>query len=156
MAVLSQLSQEVTAWNFTFILSLPGLLLGWNRRLHFFVRVWSLFTDWDSATLQQKIQNLDLIVLLSPMSWCHALLVLHAEIGSLIEQELAHLVPALLDGVVNRPLALGISNIVIGSEFDQLLYSLDVAFSHSIVDRCLSILVLPIHMVSSFTAKVID
>ena len=95
-------------------------------------------------------------MLLCPLRWSHALLVLHLQVGALTYEELAHFEAILLDGVVNRPLILRIDHVGVSSIAYQLLNSLDPAFSDSIVDWSLAIFVLSIDLVSTFCAQVVN
>lgn len=88
------------------------------------------------------------------MSRCHSLLVFHLEIGSLLNQEKTHVEAICLDCIVDGPLILGVSDVCISSEADELLDSLDVTFTNSIIDRGLTILVLTIYLDSACSAQI--
>lgn len=95
-------------------------------------------------------------MLLCPLRWSHALLVLHLQVGALTDEELAHLEAILLDSVVNRPLVLSIDHVGVSSIAYQLLNSLNPAFSDGIVDWSLAIFVLSIDLISTFCAQVVN
>lgn len=90
------------------------------------------------------------------MSRCHALLVLHLQIGTLVDEELAHLVATRLDGVVKRPLVLCVYNIKVGTQVNELLDCLDVTLANGIVDSCLAVLVLSVQVLAAQRDEVID
>jgi len=87
----------------------------------------------------------------------HALLVLNLKIGTSIDEEFDHLEAIGLDGIVDGPLVLGVSDINLSSQIDQMLDHLDVALSHGVIDGCLPILILPVENVrAALVDKVAD
>ena len=76
----------------------------------------------------------------------HILLVFSLQIHSLLDEEVHHVILIPLDGIVDRSLVLEVSQVMIGPSVDQVLGDLDLAFPHTVVKWCLSILVLPIDL----------
>ena len=98
-----------------------------------------------------------MVPFLSPMCRCHALLVLSLKIGTSINEEFDHLEAISLDGVVDGSLVLGVSDIDLSSQVDQVLDDPDVALSHGIVDGCLPVLVLSVENIrAALLDKVAD
>ncbi len=100
--------------------------------------------EGDSAILEKESQNFDLVLFLGPVSWSHALLVLHLQIGSLIDEEFDHLKSVGLDSIVDCPLVFSVGNVQLGAQVDQVLHYLDMTLPDGVVDGRLAILVLSV------------
>ena len=93
---------------------------------------------------------------MGPVSWRHSLLVFHLQVSSLVYQEFTHLEATQLDGIVEWPLILGVHDVEVGPQVNQLLYCLCVTFADRVVYRRLTVLVLLIEIFYAPRDKVID
>lgn len=107
IATLPQSREEVSAWDL-FLIDFLLNFLGFGLS---FCRSFLVSNVQDCAILEQKINNLILIVFLSKLDWGVASLILVGDIDALLEQEFDHFVATLLDCVVDGSLTIGVNSV---------------------------------------------
>ena len=81
------------------------------------------------------------------MGRSHALLVLHLQVGTLIDEEFDHLKSVSLDRIVDWPLILSVCDIQRRAQVEQMLHDPDMTLSYSVVDGGLPVLILSIERI---------
>ena len=120
MPAFAKLGQHVAPRDLSLIFSHLGLhgCLSW---FGFFIPTsWAFIGggfEADTAALEEEVQDFDLVVFPGPMCRRHSFLVLHLKVGTLVDEEFAHFVAPVLDGIVKRPLVLRIDNVKVGTQF---------------------------------------
>ena len=152
---LAHLGQHVALGNLALVDD--GLWLGWLRGLRPALLgsgpTWILHRG--TSTLKEEGKDLVLALTFRPRGRADAFLVLTLDIGTLVDEELDHLVAILRDSVVDRTLVLRISLVYERAQIDEQLRRCDVPFSDGVVNWRLSILVLPVDVVFAFLNKVL-
>ena len=102
-------------------------------------------SDGNSTILEQKLKNVRLVLLFSPVCGSHSFFVLHLHIDAFLNQKVDHLIAIRLYSIVDWPLILRVYNVYVSPESNQLLNCFNMTFSDCIIDRSLPIFVLTIY-----------
>ena len=81
-----------------------------------------------------------------PVGWSHVLLVLRLEVGSLLNEEVYHIILVVLDGIIDWPFVLGIRDVKLRSIVNEELSHTNQTLSYTVVNGGLSVLILPIEI----------
>ena len=143
--ILPKLGQHVASWDLPLVLSHFRLLGDLSRLSYFLGLIDSFFgVERDSTVVEKEGQNFHLVLFLGPVSRSHALLVLHLQIGSLIDEEFDHLESVGLDSIVDCPLVFSVGNVQLGAQVDQVLHYPDMTLPDGVVNGRLAILILSV------------
>lgn len=107
VATLSQGREEVSAWNL-FLIDFLLNFLGFGLSL---CRCFFVSNVQDCAILEQKINDLILVVFLGKLDGSVASLILVGDVDALLKQKFDHFVATLLDCVVDGSLAIGVDSV---------------------------------------------
>ena len=155
MPTLAHLGQHVALGNLALVDD--GLRLGWFRRLRptLLGRGPAWILNRNASTLKEKGEDLVLALTFRPRGRADAFLVLALDVGTLVDEELDHLITVLRDRVVDWTLILRVRLVYESAQIDEQLRRCNVSFSDSVVYWRLSILVLPVDVVFALFNEVL-